>query len=321
MDSAVKVCLFSILIGFASAQIDDACKAKFDGEFCDPTKSANTPITLAEGISMTDAMNGCYDLCFANKDLVDGLKCLAFTVRETGFRPPVCYLLTSPCVLNSDESCLKTVPPSCASGPSDCDTFVPVDCDPVVAQDGDYALWQCQDTTTADINPYIERPPEGTVCYQTCASWVNKEGIAGPPGQLVSTCEGGVWSPALSTDPTATEGALSYPSLPESGAYPKPDAIVGAALPCGCQPLHVQWLFGAEDGFYYDPNTEEAAEFICETPVISDPLLKDYIIQTDNTCVLYCDDHYVATAKCLDGEWTGKPEWGFWCYEEPIAIA
>merc|ERR1719435_229956 len=32
-------------------------------------------------------------------------------------------------------------------------------------------------------------------------------------------------------------------------------------------------------------------------------------------------DHYVATAKCQNGEWLGNPEWGFWCYEEPTELA
>eukprot|EP00090_Calanus_glacialis_P033158 TRINITY_DN54_c0_g1_i1.p1 TRINITY_DN54_c0_g1~~TRINITY_DN54_c0_g1_i1.p1 ORF type:complete len:333 (+),score=53.47 TRINITY_DN54_c0_g1_i1:25-999(+) len=324
MDSTVKVCLFSIFIGFASAQIDDACKAKFDGEFCDPTESTNTPITLAEGRTMPDAMNDCYDACFADKDLVEGLKCLAFTVRKTGFRPPVCYLLTSPCVLDSTEACLSSDPVSCASGPSDCTNYTPVDCDPVVAQDGDYALWQCQDSNRDDINPYIERPPEGTVCYQTCSSWLSAEDVADPQGQLVSTCEGGAWSPAKSTDATASDGQLFYPGFPDDGTtYPTPDAAVGAALPCGCQPLNVQWPYGPvadpATQVWYDPNREEAAEFICETTV--NMANKDYMIVTTNTCVLYCDDHYVATATCLDGQWSGNPEWGFWCYEEPIAIA
>ena len=43
----------------------------------------------------------------------------------------------------------------------------------------------------------------------------------------------------------------------------------------------------------------------------------EWAIEPDNTCKLFCDGHYVATAQCLDGFWTGNPEWGFWCYTEP----
>ena len=164
MDSTVKVCLFSILIGFASAAIDADCQ--FVGEFCDPKDSQADPFTLSDAATdMATAIDECYDQC--NLEKAAASPCLSFTVRKTGNRPPGCFLLRSDCVLNSADACLSSDPVSCASGPSDCNNYTPVDCDPVVAQDGDYALWQCQDSNRDDINPYIERPPEGTVCYQT----------------------------------------------------------------------------------------------------------------------------------------------------------
>ena len=156
-----------------------------------------------------------------------------------------------------------------------------------------------------------------------CSSWLSAEDAADPQGQLVSTCEGGVWTPTKSSNPNDADGALFYPEYPDGSTYPTPNAAAATTLPCGCQPLNVQWPYGpVDDGttqVWYDPNREEAAEFICETTV--NMANKDYMIVTTNTCVLYCDDHYVATATCLDGEWSGNPEWGFWCYEEPIAIA
>jgi len=323
MDSTVKVCLFSFLIGFATAAIDPGCQ--FVGEFCDPEDSQADLFKLSDlAVDMATATDECYDEC--NLQKADPTSpCLSFTVRQVGLRPPTCYLLRSACVLNSADACLGSMPdPSCVSGPSDCASFAPTLCPKVEALDGDYARWQCQDINTDPINPYKEEVPEGTVCYQTCSSWVSEEGVDGPPGQLVSTCDAGVWTAPVNSDPSIIDGALFYPAFPDGIAYPPPDAIAADALPCGCQPLEVQWPY---DGpgvdpltqIWYDPNREEAAEFICETTVNMDNL--DYKIETTNTCVLYCDDHYVATATCLDGEWTGNPEWGFWCYEEPEAIA
>jgi len=322
MDSTVKVCLFSFFIGFASAQIDPNCA--FVGEFCDPEDSQADPFTLSDqATDIPKAVDECYNECFAQKDDVMS-PCLSFTVRQTGLRPPTCFLLRSACVLNSADACLSSNPASCVSGPSDCTNFVETLCPKVVAADGDYARWQCLDINTGPINPYNADVPEGTVCYQTCSSWVNADGVDGPPGQLISVCQtDGTWSPTISSDPSATDGALFYPPFPVGETtYPTPDALAAEALPCGCQPLEVKWLYGPgvdpSTQFYYDPNREEAAEFICETPI--DMSSNEYKIETTNTCVLYCDDHYVATAKCLDGEWSGNPEWGFWCYEEPVAL-
>ena len=127
----------------------------------------------------------------------------------------------------------------------------------------------------------------------------------------------GAWSDTVTHD----GAALDYPPLPEGQtSYPNPDAPEVDALTCGCQPLDIKWEPSPEDeiddSFYYDPNLEDAAEFICEADVVVSGT-GEYILASDNTCVLYCDEHYVATAKCVDGEWTGNPEWGFWCYNEP----
>ena len=70
------------------------------------------------------------------------------------------------------------------------------------------------------------------------------------------------------------------------------------------------------DAYWYDPNAEEAANFICTAAAV-DTSDGDYIITAPNKCMFYCDEYYVATVECLDGEWTGNPELGFWCYDEP----
>ena len=100
--------------------------------------------------------------------------------------------------------------------------------------------------------------------------------------------------------------------------YPKPDAKEATALQCDCQALQVKWGGPSNEEFFYDPNAEDAAEFICTEDVPTDA--GEYIIQTDNLCVLYCDRQYVTTATCVSGKWTGQPEWGFWCYAEPTAL-
>ena len=85
-------------------------------------------------------------------------------------------------------------------------------------------------------------------------------------------------------------------------------------LPCGCESLEIRWPY-QPDGYSYDPNDEEGTDFICDQPL--DEAAGVYSIGPNNYCKLFCDEHYVATAQCLDGQWTGNPEWGFWCYTEP----
>jgi len=201
----------------------------------------------------------------------------------------------------------------CKSGPSDC-ADPPVTCPVVAALTEGFVRWQCVDINYEPINPYVEPPPAGTTCFQTCPSW---ESLNGGPANLESEClPTGAWSDVQNSD----GGEMAYPSYVDAGvsdSYPKPDeANTEVALTCGCPALELKWPYEDEAGVWYDPNTEEAAEFICSTPVVPGDL-GEYLIVTDNTCVLYCDDHYVATAKCLNGAWSGNPEWGFWCYEEP----
>ena len=125
-----------------------------------------------------------------------------------------------------------------------------------------------------------------------------------------------MWSETQNVD----NQQLAWPLYPAGLVtyYPKPDeADKDIALDCGCKDLELQWPMGSGD--WYNPNNEEAAAFICDTEVNTEGDTT-YIIESTNTCVLFCDDHFVATAKCLNGEWTGNPDWGFWCYDEPTGM-
>merc|ERR1711909_82717 len=133
------------------------------------------------------------------------------------------------------------------------------------------------------INPYTVEPPVGTICYQTCPSWTDSLGNS---ARLVSVCEEGAGAGAWSAAQNVDGVELSYPPYPKDGVF---------------------------DSSYPTP------DFICDSEV--DMSTNEYKIDTTNICVLYCDDHYVATAKCQNGEWLGNPEWGFWCYEEPTGLA
>ena len=133
-----------------------------------------------------------------------------------------------------------------------------------------------------------------------CPSWMTADATP-TSGYLQSYCvTNGTWT---ATKPNHKD-SLSYPTPP----YPKPDAVSGqhpSPLGCSCQDLVLT----------YDPNEEASAIFICNEPItMADDL---YIITPDNMCTLYCDGLYVATAKCSHGEWTGSPEYGFWCYQDP----
>merc|ERR1712234_1234 len=206
-----------------------------------------------------------------------------FTVRQTGNRPATCYLLREDCIRNIVDDCIAAG--KCISGPNDC-AEPPQTCPMVASLPEGYSRWQCVDINMDPINPYAENPPVGTTCFQTCPSWVDANGN---DARLVSVCEEGVTEGAWGTAQNVDGQQLTYTPDPDNG-------IAG--------------------GDYYDPNAEPAADFICDNEIVIGDN-NEYKIETTNVCVLYCDDHYVATAKCQNGEWLGNPEWGFWCYEEP----
>jgi len=289
--------------------------------FCDPEDAqydlgALTGDNLLPTATAADAAEECYTLCNAESAVDADPRCEDFTVMKVGNRPPKCYLLREACMTNIVDDCIAKG--NCISGPNDC-TEVPQTCPVVASLPEGFSRWQCVDINMEPINPYTVEPPVGTICYQTCPSWTDSLGNS---ARLVSVCEEGAGAGAWSAAQNVDGLELSYPPYPNDGvfdsSYPTPDQDENSAMACGCEPLEVRWPY-TDAGVYYDPNAEPAADFICDTEV--DMSTNEYKIVTTNTCVLYCDDHYVATAKCQNGEWLGNPEWGFWCYEEPTGLA
>merc|ERR1711892_951105 len=305
MDSAVKASLLATLIACASAQWTPECK--FVDSFCDP-ESVQYETWPTTGSTVEDVAAECYAEC--NTQTTSVGTCEAFTVIQTGARPAKCLLLNEPCVENILDDCIAQ--DKCVSGPNDC-SIPPAACPVVPALAEGFVRWQCVDINYQPINPYGDMPPEGTTCFQTCPSWESADETGA--ARLQSVCQDdSPWSEAQNWD-----GAeMAYPLYPDTmSSYPTPETIdVDKALTCGCPALEVKWPYEDPAGAWYDPNTEDAAEFICDNPV-EIGVGGEYLIETANTCVLYCDDHYVATAKCLNGAWSGNPEWGFWCYEQP----
>jgi len=186
----------------------------------------------------------------------------------------------------------------------------------LTALGGDFLNWNCN-LGAAQINPYTAVLPLGTICTQTCPSW--KSAVSGDQSEFESTCELDVGTNKAGWSVTVTHDGQLIDGFTDT--YPQPDDDDTAAWQCNCVPLELKWPYdptGANDANnFYDPNTEEAADFICKQDLETNPDAGDWTIKGDNSCNLYCDQHYVATAACVDGEWTGNPEWGFWCYEEP----
>jgi len=221
-----------------------------------------------------------------------------------------CYLLDS-CAEERDAACLLNG--NCVSGPEDCtnSTVVVDGCEKPRAPSPEYIPWQCSDTqgntlTAEQLNTTID---VGTTCYLRCEAW---ETESGSRGYLESTCnEDGEWT---ATAPHNGDAALKVPL----GPYPKP---TGSGLSCLCSPLHVVWEPTAEPSpfNYYDPHQpEQGASFICKSPAITTD--NTYIVQADNDCAFWCDDHLAASLSCNDGIWSGQPELGFWCYNIPTII-
>jgi len=222
-----------------------------------------------------------------------------------------CYLLDS-CAEERDAACLLNG--NCVSGPEDCtnSTVVVDGCEKPRAPSPEYIPWQCSDTqgntlTAEQLNTTID---VGTTCYLRCEAW---ETESGSRGYLESTCnEDGEWT---ATAPHNGDAALKVPL----GPYPKP---TGSGLSCQCSPLHVVWEPTAEPSpyNYYDPHQpdQEGASFICKSPAITSD--NTYILQADNVCAFWCDDHLAAALSCNDGIWSGQPELGFWCYNIPTVI-
>jgi len=253
----------------------------------------------------------CYDAC----GLQSG--CTDFTLNT--FRGnPTCYLLNA-CTENTDDICLERG--TCKSGPVDC-TSEPdkTDCpaiDPAGTAAGNIH-WQCTDGDGSSFNGYtVSSITADSTCVLRCESW---ELATGGDGYLKSTCQSdGSWSPTVASDESAELG-FPVPSFPvDAPVYPTPADAQEFA--CGCKNLLVQWPVvdpdpaDNSDQWFYDPSFETGTDFVCDNAI--DTETGEFIIETDNKCLLFCDSHLVADVRCLNGEWTGQPELGFWCYQFP----
>jgi len=116
-------------------------------------------------------------------------------------------------------------------------------------------------------------------------------------------------------------GTLLYPqpSLNNNQKYPKPDASKANSLKCACETLELRWpttnlQINNPEGLLYDPNTEDINSFLCET---ANDKNKPGFVESVDACVLLCDTYLVATFRCWNGKWTGKPELGAWCQKNP----
>merc|ERR1719228_908249 len=311
--TGILASLLSLTSAGPSLRGDPGPLCWFDGYYCSNTAGvAPTALTVPESATAEEKINDCYELC--NGKASDTPPCVAFTLKNIRGKDQ-CYLLTEACEQDNTDSCVSKQ--ACKSGPADCPNYdeEKATCKMLTSLGGDYLNWNCYLGAT-QINPYAGVIPVDTICKQTCPSW-KSEGASGGQSQLESTCEivAGVagWSDTETHD---TEGIVGFPK-----PYPKPDSVAGEnpgdAKACSCVNLELKWNNGNDAPFFYDPNDEEAADFICESDLESATDAADWTIKVPNSCTLYCDQHYVATAECVDGEWTGNPEWGFWCYDEP----
>jgi len=235
--------------------------------------------------------------------------CKHFTWYKT--RKAMCYAL-SDCEEERNAICLTKG--ACISGPMSCDnsTTVVTGCESPAQLSPEYIPWQCNGPqgnvlTAAEMS---ETLTVGSTCYLGCDSWKT---AAGSRGYLESTCgSDGEWT---STAPHNGEGELDTPK----GPYPLPTAgntSDPSPLKCSCSSLHVTWPTNASDNnYYYNPNDEDGTEFKCSEAAQTND--GNFVVQEDNSCILYCDTHLTASVSCNDGVWTGEPHKGFWCYTEP----
>jgi len=262
--------------------------------------------SLAEGETLQQQTENCSQACLADSS------CNHFTwfkARGTA----KCYL-HSDCLEIRDNTC--TEDGNCVSGPKVCgDTNTAyISCKKPLDDIGDeYIKWQCTQPSgqILDLLAYNDTVPVGTICYIRCNSWITQ---AGSPGYLESSCGAdGNWT---ETVPHNGDAELLFPPAP----YPTPCAEVSDSptpLTCSCPTLSVVWPPSDPNGTYYDPNDEKATDFICDIPV--DQSNGTYCIEPNNECRMWCDDYLLASVRCKNGEWTGSPGLGFWCYKRPFS--
>jgi len=274
-------------------------------KYCDHNIGQMASPIKAEGVNCEQKAKYCQEEC----EKIPG--CKFFTFFQ-GRLNPKCYFLDE-CLerRNTGQTgCLDQE--NCLSGKINCVRTTPgIDsCTAPVALKEKFTPWSCTDLNNEIIKNYNDSLPTGTQCVQRCSNWIGQDGR---PGYLVSECYEGQW-----TETKAQDGNPSL-ALP-AGPYAEPDDHDNTAdeplQVCSCEPLELRWPPNDPAGFSYDPNMQEkAAEFICDTPISnsSGPVT----ILPGNECKLFCDRHHFVTVMCVDGEWTGHPDRGIWCYTRP----
>jgi len=284
------------------------------------------PIQLdANNRTDADGQDSCNTICLETPD------CLYFT--WTKFRDvQMCYLMNA-CLEDKKDPCLTESPQVCMSGPKECEPLENnTNCAPLTDHGPGYVDWQCRDFLGNDVEAYFSSEiPWGTVCVQSCDSWVAQGSNLSYPieGHLVSKCENdGTWSETVAYDGKElllfppqrlnpkSKFASQSPNTPWS-KYPVPNDPKDISLQCQCETLALRWptekgVLNNQFGKSYNPNTEDVTDFLCDYALDSSAE-----VVSNNTCVLFCDSYLTSVVRCWDGKWTGRPDLGFWCQNEP----
>ena len=168
MDSTVKACILSSLLGLTTAAIlraDPGPDCWIQDKYCDTKDTEFTIFPLTDPLK--DDAEECYEACFSKKDLTAPDKpCLGFTLN-TFRNQPQCQLQQQECQDYIADDCFENG--LCVSGPNDCATYdnTASNCPAITAISADYARWQCKDINFLTMNPYTtDGSPPGTICTQ-----------------------------------------------------------------------------------------------------------------------------------------------------------
>ena len=134
---------------------------------------------------------------------------------------------------------------------------------------------------------------------------------------VTSEClQGGAWSNTKSLVEQVTRYDNYYWNRPDE-----------KDMRCGCSTI---------GPVKYNPNNEEGAQFSCldrDESYFNNP--DWFVLTSSDQCQLFCNKGLYSSANnvarhkfhlladkaasfiCKDGKWTGEPERGFWCYQEP----
>jgi len=325
--SILHLTLCSALVAVASAA-DDTCWYTDPPAVCEHSPVLDTAISIDRNdySTLTDQMGFCQEKCVEQSgSTVDANgvtlpKCKHFSVRPLGPRATMCYLMED-CVKNTVDECLENPLEDglCGGGRGDCSEAT--GCPALVQPAGEEILWVCDHVD----NPYDADKEilEGTDCVLSCEGWV-LPGVAEADDTAIT-----VFSTCINTDGAGTMG-WTVPEIMQDGisqadvpaltdvTLPKPDG--SDQITCGCGDMDMAWDPLGEN-IVYDPNQMPGTTFICQNGeyLVGEAPGTEFKITEDMTCRLYCDGYHVATIECLNGQWTGQPELGAWCYYEPAA--